>query len=207
MFMLQQTTGPPSKLVPGMKTPVQGSPAAHHSIGHKSCPRVRTHDFMNKVCQAWGALRHTGRPLLPQGTQTPSPLMPAGEKLQTGMPSSSTHAKSRRPPHSAHVTQRCRCLLPSSDHEWLAPISTQHEHRPWINNLVWPAGWKAHRRTRHRWRRGRSRCRRCPRRTPHHHPCCRARQGPAGAVQQLQSEAVSNQASTLQRSPHAYLLR
>ena len=37
--MLQQTTGPPSKLVPGMKSPKHGSPAAHHSTGHKSCPR------------------------------------------------------------------------------------------------------------------------------------------------------------------------
>ena len=51
-------------------------------------------------------------------------------------------------------------------------------------------GWKAHRRTRHRWRRGPSRCRQCRRRTPHRHRHCRAREG--GAARQLQRQFVSN---------------
>ena len=59
------------------------------------------------LAESKGALRHTGRPPLPQGTQRPALLTPAGERVQNGMPSSSMHARSRRPPHSAHhVAQR-----------------------------------------------------------------------------------------------------
>ena len=41
LFMLQQTTGPPSKLVPGMKTPVHGSPATGHSTCHTAMRKQR----------------------------------------------------------------------------------------------------------------------------------------------------------------------
>ena len=41
LFMLQQIMGPPGKLVPGMKTPEHGSPAARDSSCHTAMRKGR----------------------------------------------------------------------------------------------------------------------------------------------------------------------